>query len=197
MISEPNYTFKILTLGVSGTGKKSILHRFLETKYVKNNDFSRDDVYFKTHNIDINGKTIKLKIWDTAGQERMRNLTEQYYKGSDGLLLVYDVTDEESYDTINVWLTSICNYNKDIGLVLLGNKIDLKDKIVCEKKGKDLANKLKVSYYETSAVTGQGIKEAFIGLIMDITKKKKINLSQGDNIELCNKNNKYDNKCLI
>ena len=57
--------------------------------------------------------------------------------------------------------------------------------------------KLKVSYYETSAVTGQGIKEAFIGLIMDITKKKKINLSQGDNIELCNKNNKYDNKCLI
>ena len=197
MISEPNYTFKILILGVSGTGKKSILHRFLETKYVKNNDFSRDGVYFNTHNIDINGKTIKLKIWDTAGQERMRNLTEQYYKGSDGLLLVYDVTDEESYDTINVWLTSICNYNKDIGLVLLGNKIDLKDKIVCEKKGKDLANKLKVSYYETSAVTGQGIKEAFIGLIMDITKKKKINLSQGDNIELCNKNNKYDNKCLI
>ena len=127
----------------------------------------------------------------------MRNLTEQYYKGSDGLLLVYDVTDEESYDKINDWLTSICNYNKDIGLVLLGNKIDLKDKIVCEKKGKDLANKLKVSYYETSAVTGQGIKEAFIGLIMDITKKKKINLSQGDNIELCNKNNKYDNKCLI
>ena len=199
MTSEPNHTFKILTIGESGVGKTCVLRRFVENKFLKNH-LATIGIDFKTRVIDVNGLNIKLKIWDTAGQERFRNITNQYYKGADGILLVYDVTDEESYNKIHDWMDQITSNtdNEDIGLVLLGNKCDMEQRTVTEQMGKDLANDLKISYYETSALSGQGITEAFKGLTIDIMKKKKLNVDGDGNIELNKKGgkkNKKDSDC--
>ena len=134
----------------------------------------------------INNQEIKLKIWDTAGQERFRNITTQYYKGADGIVLVYDVTDEASYEKIKDWMDQILSntQKEDIGLVLLGNKCDMEPRNVTEEQGNKMAQELNISYFETSALTGQGIKEAFEQLTRDIMKKKGVGNDNGENIDL-------------
>ena len=191
MTAEPNHTFKILTIGESGVGKTCVLRRFVENKFLKNH-LATIGIDFKTKVITLNGLNIKLKIWDTAGQERFRNITNQYYKGADGILLVYDVTDEESYSKIRDWMDQITSNtdNEEIGLVLLGNKCDMDPRAVTEEMGKDMAKELNINYYETSALNGQGIKEAFEGLTMDIMKRKKLNLEGTGGVELNKKNEK-------
>ena len=191
MTAEPNHTFKILTIGESGVGKTCVLRRFVENKFLKNH-LATIGIDFKTRVINLNGLTIKLKVWDTAGQERFRNITNQYYKGADGILLVYDVTDEESYNKIRDWMEQITSNtdNEDIGLVLLGNKCDMESRVVTEEMGKEMAKELNVDYYETSALNGLGINEAFEGLTKDIMKRKKLNLDGGGGVELSKKNEK-------
>ena len=191
MTAEPNHTFKILTIGESGVGKTCVLRRFVENKFLKNH-LATIGIDFKTRVINLNGLTIKLKVWDTAGQERFRNITNQYYKGADGILLVYDVTDEESYNKIRDWMEQITSNtdNEDIGLVLLGNKCDMESRVVTEEMGKEMAKELNVDYYETSALNGLGINEAFEGLTKDIMKRKKLNLEGGGGVELSKKNEK-------
>ena len=185
MSSESSKTFKILTIGESGVGKTCILRRFVENKFLKNH-LATIGIYFKTKTLNINNQEIKLKIWDTAGQERFRNITTQYYKGADGIVLVYDVTDEASYEKIKDWMDQILsNTQKDeIGLVLLGNKCDVEPRNVTEEQGLKLAEELKIIYFETSALTGQGIKEAFEQLTIDIMKKKGVGTGNADCIDL-------------
>ena len=196
MTSEPSITFKILTIGESGVGKTCVLRRFVEDKFLKNH-LATIGIDFKTKTLNINNQEIKLKIWDTAGQERFRNITTQYYKGADGIVLVYDVTDEASYDKIRDWMEQILSntQQEDIGLVLLGNKCDMEPRNVTEEMGKKMAEELKVSYFETSALTGQGIKEAFDQLTRDIMKKKGVGESNSEvGVSLNNKNKKKKDK---
>ena len=173
-------TFKILTIGESGVGKTCVLRRFVENKFLKNH-LATIGIDFKTKTLNINNQEIKLKIWDTAGQERFRNITTQYYKGADGIVLVYDVTDESSYEKIRDWMEQILSntQQEEIGLVLLGNKCDMEPRSVTEEMGKKMAEELKIEYYETSALNGQGIKEAFEALTRDIMKKKGV--GEGNN----------------
>ena len=180
MTSEPNMTFKILTIGESGVGKTCVLRRFVENKFLKNH-LATIGIDFKTKTLNINNQEIKLKIWDTAGQERFRNITTQYYKGADGIVLVYDVTDEASFEKIRDWMDQISSNTQrdEIGLVLLGNKCDMDPRVVTEDMGNKMAEDLKISYFETSALTGQGIKEAFEKLTRDIMQKKGV--GQGNN----------------
>ena len=175
MTSEPTMTFKILTIGESGVGKTCVLRRFVENKFLKNH-LATIGIDFKTKTLNINNQEIKLKIWDTAGQERFRNITTQYYKGADGIVLVYDVTDEASYDKIRDWMEQILSntQQEEIGLVLLGNKCDMEPRVVTEEMGNKMAEELKINYFETSALNGQGIKEAFEQLTRDIMKKKGV-----------------------
>ena len=185
MTTEPSVTFKILTIGESGVGKTCILRRFVENKFLKNH-LATIGIDFKTKTLTINNQEIKLKIWDTAGQERFRNITTQYYKGADGIVLVYDVTDEASYEKIKDWMDQILSntQKEDIGLVLLGNKCDMEPRNVTEEQGNKMAEELKISYFETSALTGQGIKEAFEQLTRDIMKKKGVGNDNGENNDL-------------
>ena len=175
MTSETDMTFKILTIGESGVGKTCIAQRFVKDKFNKNHLATIGVDYFdkKLH---INNKDVRLKIWDTAGQERFKTLTAQYYKGADGILLVYDVTDEESYEKIRDWMTQITlNTQKDdIGLVLLGNKCDLQPRKVTKEMGDKLGEELKIKYFETSALSGQGINESFEELTRMIMKKRGV-----------------------
>ena len=199
MTTEPNMTFKILTIGESGVGKTCILRRFVENKFLKNH-LATIGIDFKTKTLNINNQEIKLKIWDTAGQERFRNITTQYYKGADGIVLIYDVTDDASYEKIRDWMEQILSNTKreDIGLVLLGNKCDMEPRAVTEEQGNKMAEELKVSYFETSALTGQGINEAFNELTRDIMKRKGVGDGGNENLELKNnisKKKKDGNGC--
>ena len=201
MTTEPSITFKILTIGESGVGKTCVLRRFVENKFLKNH-LATIGIDFKTKTLNINNQEIKLKIWDTAGQERFRNITTQYYKGADGIVLVYDVTDEESYEKIRDWMEQILSntQQEEIGLVLLGNKCDMEPRNVTEEMGKKMAEELKVNYFETSALTGQGIKEAFEQLTRDIMKKRGVGETNSDGRGLDlnkgkKKNGKKDGDC--
>ena len=196
MTSEPAMTFKILTIGESGVGKTCVLRRFVENKFLKNH-LATIGIDFKTKTLNINNREIKLKIWDTAGQERFRNITTQYYKGADGIVLVYDVTDDGSFEKIRDWMAQIqSNAQRDeLGLVLLGNKCDIEPRVVTEEQGTKMAEELKVSYFETSALNGQGINEAFEQLARDIMKKKGVGDDNKDGgMELNNNNKKKNNK---
>ena len=196
MSSDSSVTFKILTIGESGVGKTCVLRRFVENKFLKNH-LATIGIDFKTKTLNINNKEIKLKIWDTAGQERFRNITTQYYKGADGIVLVYDVTDDGSFEKIRDWMAQIqSNAQRDeLGLVLLGNKCDIEPRVVTEEQGTKMAEELKVSYFETSALNGQGINEAFEQLARDIMKKKGVEDDNKDGgMELNNNNKKKNNK---
>ena len=198
MTSEPSNIFKILTIGESGVGKTCILRRFVENKFLKNH-LATIGIDFKTKTLNINDQEIKLKIWDTAGQERFRNITNQYYKGADGIVLVFDVTDEASFEKIKDWMDQILsNTNKDeICLVLLGNKCDVEaaTRSIKPEQGRELANELNINYFETSALSGYNIKEAFETLTIDIMKKKKIGSGNNDNIDLKKNKKKKDGDC--
>ena len=196
MSSDSSVTFKILTIGESGVGKTCVLRRFVENKFLKNH-LATIGIDFKTKTLNINNREIKLKIWDTAGQERFRNITTQYYKGADGIVLVYDVTDDGSFEKIRDWMAQIqSNAQRDeLGLVLLGNKCDIEPRVVTEEQGTKMAEELKVSYFETSAPNGQGINEAFEQLARDIMKKKGVGDDNKDGgMELNNNNKKKNNK---
>ena len=175
MSSGDIHTFKILTIGESGVGKTCILRRFVEDKFLKNH-LATIGIDFKTKNIIVDGVQVKLKIWDTAGQERFRNITNQYYKGADGIILVYDVTDRTSFEKIREWMNQIKqNTTEDeIGLVLLGNKCDADLRDVYENDGIELGKELGIQYFESSAMNNINISESFNYLAKQILSKRKI-----------------------
>ena len=174
-MSTDNNTFKILTLGESGVGKTAILRRYVENKFEKHH-LATIGIDYQSKTIKIKNKEIKLKIWDTAGQERYKNIASQLYKGADGIMLVYDITDDYSFSKITDWMEQINNNlsKNDIGIVLIGNKSDIEDRIIDTEKGEEKAKEYGIQYYETSALNGNGINEAFEGLAKQILKNYKI-----------------------
>jgi Ras-related protein Rab-8A len=186
---KTDYVFKILTIGESGVGKTCVLKRFTDGKFNKSH-LATIGIDYKSKNINIGNKSVKLKIWDTAGQERFRNITQQYYKGADGIVLVFDVTEMTSFEKITEWMRQI-NANTQIdkiGLVLLGNKIDVEPRTVSTDMGTKLSQELGVKYFETSALTNVNIDEAFNYLTGDIMQKKNIDSNEkstvGSNITI-------------
>ena len=115
---------------------------------------------------------MKLQIWDTAGQERFKNITASYYRGGNGVLVVYDITDRDSFENLNSWLIEIeKNANKNVYKLLIGNKCDLEDKRkVSFQEGKDFATSNGMQFIETSAKTDTKVKDAFEILTQEIIK---------------------------
>ena len=177
--------FKILTIGDGGVGKTSILRRYVENKFLKHH-LSTIGIDFLSKTLKIKDKEIKLKIWDTAGQERYRQITSHIYKDADGIILVFDVTSEESFNQITDWMDQIKNNvsKEEINLILIGNKCDLADRMVEKERGEKMAEKLKIKYFETSALTGQGINEAFEELAKQIFRNKNPNENISRNISI-------------
>ena len=177
--------FKILTIGDGGVGKTSILRRYVENKFLKHH-LSTIGIDFLSKTLKIKDKEIKLKIWDTAGQERYRQITSHIYKDADGIILVFDVTSEESFNQITDWMEQIKNNvsKEEINLILIGNKCDLADRMVEKERGEEMAKNLKIKYFETSALTGQGINEAFEELAKQIFRNKNPNENISRNISI-------------
>jgi len=167
--SEYDYLFKLLLIGDSGVGKSCLLLRFADHAYTESY-ISTIGVDFKIRTIDLDGKTIKLQIWDTAGQERFRTITSSYYRGAHGIIVVYDVTDMESFNNVNQWLNEIDRYAwKNVNKLLVGNKCDLVHKRVVDTEiAKAFAEKLEIPFLETSAKAATNVEKAFLTMAAEI-----------------------------
>lgn len=169
MTKAYDYLFKLLLIGDSGVGKTCLLFRFSEDNF--NQTFiATIGIDFKIRTIELDGKLIKLQIWDTAGQERFRTITTAYYRGAMGIMLVYDVTNEKSFQNISTWVRSIQEHaSRDVDQMLLANKTDMRDKrVIPPEQGQNLAKELGIRYMETSAKLGLSVEEAFFTLARDI-----------------------------
>merc|ERR1711939_905039 len=126
--TEYDYLFKLLLIGDSGVGKSCLLLRFADDTYTETY-ISTIGVDFKIRTVEIDGKVIKLQIWDTAGQERFRTITSSYYRGAHGIIVVYDVTDHETYDAVERWMTEIDRFaGPEVNKMIVGNKCDMVSK---------------------------------------------------------------------
>lgn len=128
---------------------------------------------FKIRTVDLDGKRIKLQIWDTAGQERFRTITTAYYRGAMGILLVYDVTDERSFNNIRNWIRNTEQFaSEDVNRILIGNKADVEGKrVVSREQGEQLASEFGIRFMETSAKSNLNVTEAFISIAKDIKER--------------------------
>jgi len=169
MAKTYDYLFKLLLIGDSGVGKTCVLFRFSEDAF--NATFiSTIGIDFKIRTIELDGKKIKLQIWDTAGQERFRTITTAYYRGAMGIMLVYDITNEKSFDNIKNWIRNIEEHaSADVEKMILGNKCDMNDRRqVSKERGEQLAIEYGIKFMETSAKASINVEDAFFTLARDI-----------------------------
>ncbi|TPX33314.1 hypothetical protein SmJEL517_g03710 [Synchytrium microbalum] len=169
MNPEYDYLFKLLLIGDSGVGKSCLLLRFADDTYTESY-ISTIGVDFKIRTIELEGKTVKLQIWDTAGQERFRTITSSYYRGAHGIIVVYDVTDQDTYSNVKQWLQEIDRYaNEGVNKLLVGNKSDLTTKKVVDYQvAKDFSDQLGIPFLETSAKNATNVEQAFLTMAKQI-----------------------------
>ena len=169
---EYDYLFKLLLIGDSGVGKSCLLLRFADDTYT-DSFISTIGVDFKIRTIELEGKVIKLQIWDIAGQERFRTITSSYYRGAHGIIMVYDVTEPESFKNISGWLNEITRHaSEGVNRLLVGNKADMEDaKKVTFEEGNTYANQLGIKFLETSAKSSHNVEQAFVTMASEIKAK--------------------------
>lgn len=163
-------TLKILIIGESGVGKSSLLLRFTDDTFDPE-QASTIGVDFKVKTITVEGNNkAKLAIWDTAGQERFRTLTPSYYRGAQGVILVYDVSSKQSFNKLDAWLNELETFatKHDLVKMLVGNKIDKERREVSKEEGLKFARKHRMLFIEASAKTKEGVQYAFEELVEKI-----------------------------
>ncbi len=171
---KEEYKFKVVVVGDSGVGKTNLIKRFI------NDTFNKDSkatvgVEFLSKTYLINQEVFKIEIWDTAGQERYKSITAAYYKGAKGAMIVYDVTNQTSFDNVDNWANEIKEKAaRNINLMIVGNKTDLTDKIVVTSEvATEKAKALEIPIMETSALDSTNVKEAFYQLLREMYKSVK------------------------
>ncbi|XP_020580435.1 ras-related protein RABC2a-like isoform X1 [Phalaenopsis equestris] len=165
-----DYSFKILLIGDSGVGKRSLPVTFI-SHYV--DDLTPTiGVDFKIKHLTVGGKKLKLTIWDTAGQERFRTITSSYYRNARGIFLVYDVTRRETFTNLSeIWAKEIELYstNQDCIKMLVGNKVDMEsDRVVSREEGIAFAREYGCLFLECSAKTRANVERCFEELTLKI-----------------------------
>lgn len=169
-----DYLFKLVLIGDSGVGKSCLLLRFADDAFTESY-ISTIGVDFRFRTVKIDKKTVKLQIWDTAGQERFRTITSAYYRGADGIIMVYDVTSSDSFDHVNDWLKEVNRYaSEGTCKLLVGNKSDrVADKVVESAQAKEFADDLGIAFLETSAKSAKNVEEAFLTLAGELIKQRE------------------------
>jgi len=174
MKKDYDYLFKLVLIGDSGVGKSCLLLRFADDSFT-DSYISTIGVDFRFRTVNIDMKTVKLQIWDTAGQERFRTITSAYYRGAHGIIMVYDVTNYESFEHVEEWLNEVNRHASESTLKLLvGNKADLQeDKKVSSEDAKNFADKLGISFLETSAKNATNVEAAFLTMAKQLIQAKE------------------------
>jgi Ras-related protein Rab-1A len=171
-------TCQILLLGDMAVGKTCLINRYtngvFKEEYISTVGF---DYYTKQE--EINNKTVQVKLWDTAGQERFKTLTPSFLRNAEGVIIVFDVTSQDSFDNVKGWINSIKSNlgEKIIPIIIVGNKIDMENmREISKEDGKKIASENDFKYFETSAKTGIGVDEAIkeiVNQILDIQDKNE------------------------
>jgi small GTP-binding protein len=165
-----DYIYKVLLLGDSSVGKTCFLLRFADDSFNENHISTIGlDYRLKMITLD-NDKIIKMQVWDTAGQDRFRAITKNYYKGAHGIILMYDVSSEQTFINIKTWLATIKeNATEKIKIVLVGNKIDDEQtRKVSTEQAKKLSEEYDLTLFETSAKQNIRVIETFNYLTKEI-----------------------------
>ena len=175
-----NYDEKcqLLIIGDSTVGKTSILSRFANGTFNSNylatvglDNFTKDEI--------IDNKTVRIKIWDTAGQERYKALTKGFFRNAQGIMIVYDVTNAETFENLTIWIKSINEHmgtdTEKIPSIVIGNKVDSEEREVKFEEAELFAKKYNYPYFETSAKTGENIDQTIRFLVKEVINKNSGN----------------------
>eukprot|EP01028_Stygiella_incarcerata_P006659 TRINITY_DN2714_c0_g1_i1.p1 TRINITY_DN2714_c0_g1~~TRINITY_DN2714_c0_g1_i1.p1 ORF type:complete len:205 (+),score=50.60 TRINITY_DN2714_c0_g1_i1:84-698(+) len=194
---------KLLLIGDTCVGKSSLLLQYT-SKSFQETFMMTIGVEYRVNVVEIEGKQYTLQIWDTAGQERFRSITNAYYRGAQGVMLVYDVTNRKTFEQVGQWMKNIKERAaENVCKILIANKCDLEEeRKVSTYEGKDLAEQFGVPFMETSAKTGENVDESFLMLARMVieagivpsqeTKSSAVSLSKGTERE---KKKKKDKCC--
>ncbi|XP_035776334.1 ras-related protein Rab-35-like [Anopheles aquasalis] len=201
MAREYDHLFKLLIIGDSGVGKSSLLIRFSDNTF-SGSYITTIGVDFKIRTVLLNGERVKLQIWDTAGQERFRTITNTYYRGTHGVIVVYDVTNGESFGNVKRWLQEIESNCDVVNKVLVGNKNDDPNrKVVITEDAQRFANQMDIRLFETSAKDNINVEEMFLAITEQVLRHKKKTQedtkseANNDTVQLKKGTHKKKNKC--
>ena len=198
MNNESNFdnTIKLLLIGDSSVGKTNFIFRFVENRF--------QSVHLTTIGFDFKSKivtlpnskkTLKLQIWDTAGQERYMSLNQNLFLKVHGVILMYDISNRDSFDHLTNWIELIKDTISEIPIVLVGNKIDKVDeRIVSYEEGEKFAKELNVSFFESSGKENKNVKEPFYMLCEEVINKMRNERTSTINLNLNEQNEKEKKK---
>ena len=194
--SKFDNTIKLLLIGDSSVGKTNFIFRFVDNRF--------QTVHLTTIGFDFKSKivtlpnskkTLKLQIWDTAGQERYMSLNQNLFLKVHGVILMYDISNRESFDHLTKWLDLIKDAINDIPIVLVGNKIDKEEeRLVSYNEGEQLAKELNISFFESSGKENKNVKEPFYSLCEEIINKMKNERTSTNNFSINNQKEKEKKK---
>lgn len=176
---------KLVITGESGVGKSSLLLRFTDDLFDQKLSSTVGVDYIQKH-LTVNGKITQLAIWDTVGQERFLTLTPIFYRGAQGFILVYDVTNRDTFKKLDFWLNELESYatNPSIVKMLIANKIDKRFRQVNKEEGLKFAEKHSMLYFEASAKTKEGVHISFEELVENILQNPELWESRSNVVNL-------------
>ena len=184
----------ILLLGDSSVGKTSLMIRFTNNEF-EDNGSSTIGIEFKNKKMQLNDKEITLHILDTAGQERYRSIAKNFFRKGDGIIYVFDLTNEKSYKSIKNWLMDVDEVNKSCQKILVGNKTDLKDyRVIDRERAKKFSESHNLKYFETSAKDGSDV-ELIFKEIAELILSNKSEKKMDNKITLSNQPNESKKSC--
>ncbi len=168
-MTEPSFIIKICLLGEAAVGKTSLVYRFVTSSFKENYkatlgvNLLKKDLSFENHGL------VSNQIWDLGGQESFQSLRKLYLDGANGALVIFDVTNQASFEKLDEWIGSFIQVRGEKPMILIGNKVDLKDNIkISESQVKEYASQHNMTYLLTSAKSGENVEEAFEQLINTI-----------------------------
>jgi len=170
MEENADFKWKIVVIGDPAVGKTSLMLRYTQKTF--------KELYIPTVGVQVSIKTVKienhlcaLNVWDIAGQQKFSNIRRLFYEGADATIIVFDITDQQSFINSSKWYNDLPSFNKKIG-ALIGNKIDLENKrVISEEWGKTLSEKMGFQYFETSAKNGRNVENLFQYLAQNLYEK--------------------------
>ena len=170
MLIEEEYEniIKLLVIGSPNVGKSNFIFRFTENKFSDNHQ-ATIGMELKTKNLLINNKTYKIQIWDTSGEEKFKNISRNYFLRVQGILLMFDLTNNKSFEDLDKLIKNIINIRDKIPLIIIGNKCDLENEIVIkDEEVKKFANENDAMYIKTSAKLNKNIEYSIITFVKHI-----------------------------